>query len=442
MFRAVEKGYAEAASILIQAGADVNITDYENRTPLHWAAIFGHLPALSLLLANGAELELKDSSGKSAMHCGAYNGHNEIVKYLIESGAEMNSYDAEDLSPCHWAAIMNHPHTLELLLQEGATPNATNDLLEIPTPLDYAQKIGNDECCAVLLQYGGRTISMMQHMAAVAVQKVWRGFKIRRLMMSQVKAQLLLYRKRREKAAVKIQEAFRKVRQSRPIQANQPNSQKSTYSLDSNASDSLRVSRHKSVLTRVKKPSPLVESKIASLSSPAKVHNSTMDSAELLYFAEYQTQPVERPHFDTDNYKSLVSSSNANTTSELQPSQDQKEREVTLKAYRKQLQAIEQYQTELAQLKSATEKKMNELSTGSGDSAPSPFTNQRRDFQPALLSPLLEQSLVFNSMDTASFNPTVEKYPTVEMSMTSEEIEYFRAQQHKRIEEDSAHNRL
>lgn len=193
LFRAVERGYAETANMLIQAGAAVNHRDGELRTPLHWAALYGHLPVLSLLLANGANYVHADQYGKTAIHCGAYNGHNEVVKYLIESGTNLNAkgslwcmnqnlicVDRDNLTALHWAALRNHPHTVELLLLEGASPNPTDTYLLEPTPMDFARNLQNIACIAILSQYDGKTVLEMQNQMATRIQKIWRGHYVRK----------------------------------------------------------------------------------------------------------------------------------------------------------------------------------------------------------------------------------------------------------------------
>jgi hypothetical protein len=50
---------------LIASGAQVNISDSNGWTPLHWAAQYGHIEIIKLLIANGAHTEAKDDEGQT-----------------------------------------------------------------------------------------------------------------------------------------------------------------------------------------------------------------------------------------------------------------------------------------------------------------------------------------------------------------------------------------
>ena len=51
--------------MLLEDGADVKARDEARQTPLHMAAIFGHVRVASLLLDAGAEVDGKDRNGQT-----------------------------------------------------------------------------------------------------------------------------------------------------------------------------------------------------------------------------------------------------------------------------------------------------------------------------------------------------------------------------------------
>lgn len=59
------------ASILIKAGSNVNAKGYEDVTPLHDAAIVGHLKMCKLLLSHGADPRAKNCKGKTPVDIAA-----------------------------------------------------------------------------------------------------------------------------------------------------------------------------------------------------------------------------------------------------------------------------------------------------------------------------------------------------------------------------------
>ena len=69
--------------ILIQAGADVNIVDYKNSTPLILAAWYGHVKSVELLIQKGACVNSENSFGQTALLLAVSSGYEECTKTLI-----------------------------------------------------------------------------------------------------------------------------------------------------------------------------------------------------------------------------------------------------------------------------------------------------------------------------------------------------------------------
>ena len=67
---------------------DMKAGDDENRTPLHDAAINGHLDTVKYLVEQGADKEARDDQNRTPLHLAADNGHLDTVKYLVEQGAD------------------------------------------------------------------------------------------------------------------------------------------------------------------------------------------------------------------------------------------------------------------------------------------------------------------------------------------------------------------
>ena len=82
-------------------GADVNVKEYLNRTPLTIASYNGHFEKVKYLVENGADVNAKLDYGRTALISACEKGYLEIVKYLVEHGSNVNSkYDYR------WTALM------------------------------------------------------------------------------------------------------------------------------------------------------------------------------------------------------------------------------------------------------------------------------------------------------------------------------------------------
>lgn len=55
---AAREGHAQAATILIKSGADVNVSTSQGLTPMHYAHSQGHTRVVEILVAAGARLDL------------------------------------------------------------------------------------------------------------------------------------------------------------------------------------------------------------------------------------------------------------------------------------------------------------------------------------------------------------------------------------------------
>ena len=106
---------------------------------------------------------------------------------LEEGGADVNLQDSEGITALHWACSGGHVDTVQMLLMAGANPNLLEVDGERLTPLDYAIIGGHQEVAQVLIEQGALSISSIQELAAIMIQKCVRGYLVRRMLGQQVK---------------------------------------------------------------------------------------------------------------------------------------------------------------------------------------------------------------------------------------------------------------
>lgn len=81
-------------SLLVQAGADVNLQCVDGRTALAIAGQNNNLKVVQFLAEQGkANLDLQNNEGRTAMHLAAEKGCLMVVEYLTRAGADYNIKD-------------------------------------------------------------------------------------------------------------------------------------------------------------------------------------------------------------------------------------------------------------------------------------------------------------------------------------------------------------
>ncbi|XP_053572733.1 protein phosphatase 1 regulatory subunit 12A isoform X4 [Bombina bombina] len=83
---AAAKGYTEVLKILIQAGYDVNIKDFDGWTPLHAAAHWGKEEACRILVENLCDMDIVNKVGQTAFDV----ADEDILGYLEELQKKLN----------------------------------------------------------------------------------------------------------------------------------------------------------------------------------------------------------------------------------------------------------------------------------------------------------------------------------------------------------------
>ncbi len=83
LYNAASSGHVEIVRLLLENGANPNITSYDwEGTPLATAARSGNKLIVELLLKHGADTTIQDSKGETALDKAKKYNHVEIIQIL------------------------------------------------------------------------------------------------------------------------------------------------------------------------------------------------------------------------------------------------------------------------------------------------------------------------------------------------------------------------
>jgi ankyrin repeat protein len=112
--------------LLRECSADANLKNADGYTPLHLAALVGHLGEVRILLEHSADGNLKNADGDIPLHYAAGKGQPEIVELLLRAGSDANSRNNRGDTPMkvagtwQWVAPGDRAEVRELLRAAGA----------------------------------------------------------------------------------------------------------------------------------------------------------------------------------------------------------------------------------------------------------------------------------------------------------------------------------
>ena len=118
---AVQRDNLEVADLLIGAGANVRASTRYNITPLSLAATNGSAGMIERLLDAGVDPNAASQEGQTALMTAALNGRVEAIRVLLDSGARINEFEPfKGQTALMWAAGEGNAEAAVLLVDAGA----------------------------------------------------------------------------------------------------------------------------------------------------------------------------------------------------------------------------------------------------------------------------------------------------------------------------------
>ena len=130
---AVFREDGDLVDLLVRAGANVKAANREGMTPLTMAALYGNATIIDKLLKAGADAKSVGPNGETMVMFAARNGNPQALKVLIEAGADVNAREPlRGTTALMWAVEQKHPEAVKVLLATGADASARSGGAGVP----------------------------------------------------------------------------------------------------------------------------------------------------------------------------------------------------------------------------------------------------------------------------------------------------------------------
>lgn len=153
---AVQHGDKQAISSLLKNHADVNATQSDGATALHWAAYENDAETTALLLRAGAKVNARNDLGVTPLALAAQQGGAEVIEQLLKAGAKPNdaiNFVNAGETPLMHAARAGSVNAVKVLAKAGADLNA-KETWNGQTALMWAAAEGHAPVVETLLEFG------------------------------------------------------------------------------------------------------------------------------------------------------------------------------------------------------------------------------------------------------------------------------------------------
>jgi uncharacterized protein len=124
LVEAVKAGDKVAASSLLQQHVNVNASEPDGTTALHWAVRQDDLQLADQLIAAGADVKGANRYGITAIYLASVNGSAAMIEKLLKAGANANAASPEGETALMTAARTGKVEAARVLLAHGASVDA------------------------------------------------------------------------------------------------------------------------------------------------------------------------------------------------------------------------------------------------------------------------------------------------------------------------------
>lgn len=156
LMRAAQFGDTMTIHLLLSKGVEVDARGW-GFTALMFATRFANWPFVLSLLDNGADPDIPDEPNWTPLVWAAEQNNIEVVNVMLKKTKDINRIDSVGgMTPLMWATFNEHdnPAIIQALLDKGALVNIKDKHGD--TALSWAMKKGNTATVALLRKYGAQ----------------------------------------------------------------------------------------------------------------------------------------------------------------------------------------------------------------------------------------------------------------------------------------------
>jgi ankyrin repeat protein len=150
---AVKTGDAQAVRSFLKQRVNVNATEADGMTALHWAVRANDMSTVQLLLRSGANAKAANRYGITPLSLAATNGNAAMIEALIKAGADPNAATPDGETALMTAARTGNADAVKSLIGHGANVHSRDNWQE-QTALMFAAAENNAAAVKVLVQAG------------------------------------------------------------------------------------------------------------------------------------------------------------------------------------------------------------------------------------------------------------------------------------------------
>ncbi|PSK36102.1 hypothetical protein B9Z65_5917 [Elsinoe australis] len=164
-----QQGYLQIVSTLLSFGCDPNIRGRRGLTAVAHAAINDHIKVLRALIQANADLHLSDLLGNNVLLITAGFGSASALTLLLDEGANPDCTNNAGSNALHMTALYDTAANATVLLERGVGTEERD--IEGWTPLMLAASHEQSEAVTLLMQWGAYEMSEAESIQVVMAQE-------------------------------------------------------------------------------------------------------------------------------------------------------------------------------------------------------------------------------------------------------------------------------